>query len=299
MKTLSILLLITTYTFSQTKGIVVDENNLPIPYVNIWVENKEKGATTNEAGVFEIDCSPSENLIISAIGYEKKITPFSERITLKKAIYTLDEVVVSKPKDTKEIEIGYFKYSGFRYHMNYFINAVFFNITKEDREKYPFIKKIKFVTLSKCQNAIIRIYFVESTDNGSPSERLLSEEIMLEVKNEKNKNEIDLSKYKINIPDNGFFIVFEKLKIEQNKYIEKYIFKDKDGVKKERTGVSYQPEVPLSPVEEEVGWYKKVNDKWEKSAKIILKNPNSYENIIMKKYHDKYLVPSVNIILSN
>ena len=27
---------------AQVKGIVVDENNQPIPYVNIWVENENK-----------------------------------------------------------------------------------------------------------------------------------------------------------------------------------------------------------------------------------------------------------------
>ena len=32
--------LTTSSVFSQIKGIVVDENNSPIPYVNIWVEGE-------------------------------------------------------------------------------------------------------------------------------------------------------------------------------------------------------------------------------------------------------------------
>ena len=31
---------------AQVKGIVVDENNQPIPYVNIWVQNENNGTTS-------------------------------------------------------------------------------------------------------------------------------------------------------------------------------------------------------------------------------------------------------------
>jgi hypothetical protein len=183
--------------------------------------------------------------------------------------------------------------------MNYFFNAILFKNSKEEIEKYPFVKEVKFKTLSKTENAKIRIYFVEVNEDGSPSEKMISEELILEVKKGNNKNKIDFSKNKIIIPENGFFIVFEKLKIEQNKHQEEYNFKDKNGEKKTFKGLSYQPEIPLSPVDEEIGWNKRKNDKWEKSSKTILQNPNSYENILMKKYHNKYLVPSVNITLSN
>ena len=37
---------------AQIKGIVVDENKLPIPYVNIWVEGENIGTTSQEDGTF-------------------------------------------------------------------------------------------------------------------------------------------------------------------------------------------------------------------------------------------------------
>jgi hypothetical protein len=37
--------------YSQIKGIVLDESNKPIPYVNIW-ENENIGTTSEENGSF-------------------------------------------------------------------------------------------------------------------------------------------------------------------------------------------------------------------------------------------------------
>jgi hypothetical protein len=49
-----ILFLKTIWISAQVKGIVVDENDKPIPYVNIWVENENIGTTSEEDGRFSI-----------------------------------------------------------------------------------------------------------------------------------------------------------------------------------------------------------------------------------------------------
>ena len=72
MKKTLLFLLFSVSLSAQIKGSVVDENNKPIPYVNIWVENENTGATTEENGEFSINCLPNKNLIFSAMGYEKK-----------------------------------------------------------------------------------------------------------------------------------------------------------------------------------------------------------------------------------
>ena len=41
---------------AQVKGIVVDEYNKPISYVNIWVENENNSTTSEENGEFSINC---------------------------------------------------------------------------------------------------------------------------------------------------------------------------------------------------------------------------------------------------
>lgn len=303
MKSFNIIFFLFCYSLSaQIKGVVVDENDKPIPYVNIWFENGVLATTSEENGTFRIEkINQEKNILFSALGFETKIINATEveKIVLKPVIIKLEEVEIKRNFLKQKKEIGYYETGGFRMHMDYFVNAILFNITEEEREKYPFIKEVKFKTLSENKNAIIRIYLVSLNEDGSPSENTLSDEILLEVKKGKSKNKIDFSNLKILIPETGFFIVFEKLKIEQNKYYYEFDFKDKNGNKKTNKSMSYEPEIPLVPVKESVGWYKRVNDKWQKSTKNVLKNPNSYENILMKKYHDKYLVPAVNITITN
>jgi hypothetical protein len=57
---------------AQIKGVVVDENDQPISYVNIAVENENSGTSSEENGTFIISVSESKNLVFSALGYEKK-----------------------------------------------------------------------------------------------------------------------------------------------------------------------------------------------------------------------------------
>jgi len=62
LKTLFVLLLFPFALLGQTKGIVVDENNNPIPFVNIWIENGDNGTTSEQNGTFVIDVTPEKNL---------------------------------------------------------------------------------------------------------------------------------------------------------------------------------------------------------------------------------------------
>lgn len=105
-----VLLLISQFTFSQIKGVVKDSlTGNPIPYVNIWVEDENSGATSQENGTFDIKTSEkSKNLIFSAIGFEtKKYSVLNAgNVVLKPIVYQLDDVVIAKLKNTKLIEIG-------------------------------------------------------------------------------------------------------------------------------------------------------------------------------------------------
>jgi len=302
-KRLFVLVFLISVTLSaQIKGVVVDENNMPVPYVNIWFENGILVTTSEENGTFILEKKNQEkHLLFSVVGFETKKVEVAqaEKVVLKVASIQLDEVAIKRNYLKEKKEIGYYESSGFRYRMNYFVNALYFNITEAEREQYPFIKEAKFKTVSKNKNAKIRMYLVEVNEDGSPSENMLSDEVIFEVKKGNSKNTIDFSNQKIMVPEKGFFIVFEKLKIEQNKHYEEYAIRDKNGNKAKHKGMSYQPDIPLVAVKEAIGWNKHVNNKWEKSAKTMLQNPNSYENILMKKYHNKYLVPAVNITITN
>jgi isoaspartyl peptidase/L-asparaginase-like protein (Ntn-hydrolase superfamily) len=89
---------------AQIKGVVKDSiTGKPIPYANIWVENENIGASTEENGEFVINTNSNKNLIFSALGYQKKTLKASQAQVVKLASksYQLDDVVILKKKETK------------------------------------------------------------------------------------------------------------------------------------------------------------------------------------------------------
>jgi hypothetical protein len=295
-----ILLLISQFTFSQIKGVVKDSlTGNPIPYVNIWVENKNIGTTSEEDGSFSIDLKSDSILFFSALGYEtKRLSSIKEMVVLKPKIFELNEVRIENPKFKEEIEVGNYETSGFRIGIGNINSAVFF---KPDSEMlaHPFIKEIKFLTKSDIENAKIRIKVLSVNTDYSPGESLLDDEIIVTVKKGKNKNTVNFGNYKFKIPLEGFFVSFEKLLIEENKYFLEFNYKDKNGKKATHKSMSIEPELCFVPEEKDIIWQSSINGNWIKTTKQILDKPKSYENLLMRKYHDKYLMPSMLITLTN
>lgn len=300
-----LLLLVGLLSFAvsaQVKGVVVDQNQHPVPFVNIWAENESLIATSEADGGFTLNEKYREKtLIFSAIGFQtiRLKGNQAEKVVLSTEAIQLEEVAIKNTSSGNEMELGNYEKGGFRYHMGYFVDGIFFKLSLEQRTNYPYLKSLVFRSLSENQNAKIRMYVLEANPDGSPSNKLLSDEIFIGVKKGNRKNLIDFSKVKIEIPENGFFVVFEKLKIEQNKHFTEHTYKDKNGKKTKVRGMQYQPEIPLVPVDEPIGWHKQMNDSWQQSGKTTMQNPDGFENILMRKYHNKYLVPSVRVILSN
>ena len=87
------------------KGVVLDESNQPIPYVNVIVKNTTIGKTTNDNGNFSITLKKNRGLLeISLLGYKtiiKKVTKKTRFLTiiLKEEASQLEEIIiVTKPK---------------------------------------------------------------------------------------------------------------------------------------------------------------------------------------------------------
>lgn len=299
-KFLVFFLFLTFSLSAQIRGVVKDSiTGEPIPYVNIWVENETVGTTSESNGSFSLDIKEEKMLVFSALGYEvKKASSKSEVILLKSKVFELKEVVIEQPKFNKEIEVGNYETSGFRIGLGNINSAVYFK-PYDEMITHPFLKKIKFLTKSDIEKAKIRIKILSINADNSPGESLIDEEIIVSVKKGKNKNTIDLSGYRFKIPLNGFFISFEKLLIEENKYYTEHTYKDHQGNKITQKSMSIEPELCFIPIEYDIIWQSTINGNWTKSKKHILKDPKSYENLLMRKYHDKYLAPSMTITLTN
>lgn len=295
-----IFLIVSQFAFSQIRGVVKDSiSGEPIPFVNIWVENETIGTTSEPNGSFSLDIKDEKVLVFSALGYEvKKASSKTDIILLKPKVFELKEVVIEQPKFNKEIEVGNYETSGFRIGLGNINSAVYFK-PYDEMITHPFLKEIKFLTKSDIENAKIRIKILSVNADNTPGESLIDDEIIVSVKKGKSKNIVDLTEYRFKIPLVGFFISFEKLLIEDNKYYNEYTYKDNQGNKVTRKSMSIEPELCFIPIEYDIIWQSTINGNWTKSKKHILKNPKSYENLLMRKYHDKYLAPSMTITLTN
>lgn len=287
-KWLLALLLIGFSVFGQIKGIVVDENNKPISYVNISVENENAGTTSEENGQFSIFVSKDKNLIFSALGFEKRIVKASEseKIILKETAISLDEVLIAKRLESKKIEIGNDKNSIFQAFDNGpRIDTKFFPYSNSYK-KTKYIKKVTIETDCRIAEATIKLHFYSVNDDGSPGTELLERDFTEVVKKGINKSYFDLTAYNLRMPKKGIFVGFEKLIIEKNKS-EKLETNQNTNVSQLKT--TYWPFVLYSYVERDFQ-YILSGGKWNrKSGK---ENSGTTAKIMVYE-------PAINLILTN
>jgi len=207
-------------SFSQTSGIVVDEYDKPIPYVNIWVEGENIGTSSEEDGRFIIDINDkNKNLLFSIIGFEKKKVKVSQasKVVLQSITNELEEVVIFNKKETKQIEIGVIENSVFQAFENGPKNDIKFFPYNPKFSKTKYIKQVKIATDSKIETATIKFHFYSVDENGFPGKELLKKDLIVNIKNGGKSSKVNVSDYNLTMPKNGIFVGFEKLMIENNK----------------------------------------------------------------------------------
>lgn len=288
MKTLSLFLLFSFSLSAQIKGIVVDEYNKPISYVNIWVENENISTTSEENGEFSITTLPSKNLIFSALGYEKKTVKAAdaEKVVLNVNAFQLSEVVIAKRFETREIEIGKVKNETYQAFENGpRIDAKFFPyLSKYKRTR--FIKQVNFFTDNQLESTSFKVHFFMVNSDGSPGDELLSKDFIVSVKKGVKKTFFNVTDFGLKIPKTGIFVGFEKLIIEKNK-LEKEV--TDSNTKKTVIQKMYFPYVLYNYVEREF-IYTYSGGKWNKQTKADIANPSDK----MSVYE-----PAINLILTN
>ena len=97
-----VILLVSLQSFAQDtfsiSGTVTDENNLPIPGVNVIVPNTTRGTQTGMEGEFSIEVSRGETLRFSYIGFSTQDVLIENQnaitVILQEDLNELDEVVV-------------------------------------------------------------------------------------------------------------------------------------------------------------------------------------------------------------
>lgn len=298
MKSILYFLLISFSVSSQTKGVVKDEAGNPIPFVSIIVENEINGTSSEEDGSFSITVEATKNLVFSAVGYETKTIKASEskNVQLQKKVFELSEVVIGPAKKQKTIEIDDFGTGGIRYHSRQ-TTAKFFTYSEEAKNQ-PFLKDVTIYTDSNIENAKVNLRILKVNLDGSPGEDILQENHIVSVKKGRKKTTISMEEFNIEIPSNGIFVVLEPLKINENRFHKKgEKYKDITGQTKRMDTYTYEPNFGFLPSEENTCWY--FAGKWLQNDLHKMKNPKSYENLLMRKYHDHYLEIAMSITLTN
>lgn len=104
MKNLIIFLLMTTTVFAQQSGMVVNQNNEPLPGASVVIKGTTTGTTTDFDGKFSINISQGDVLIVSYVGFSTNEVTFDggDLTVVLNEGEALDEVLVtgnrSKPR---------------------------------------------------------------------------------------------------------------------------------------------------------------------------------------------------------
>jgi hypothetical protein len=217
-----------TSSKAQIKSTILDSTTKePIPYVNIWVEGEDIGATADENGSFELnDTKQGTNLIFSAVGYGEitiAIADIKDKILLAPQSIQLDELVIDHRKKTGKHDIiinslkneNLIEYNGLP-DIGPFMLARYIPYRAE-YSMTPFVDKIRFKTRKAHTEMTfnLRLYSVNPED-GSPGDVIYNENILMTLKAKKEYHIADLSHLNITIPPEGLFVVAEFFIIEKN-----------------------------------------------------------------------------------
>ena len=90
------LLLIQPYSaFSQQEdnvlieGVIIDENNTPVPFVNVGNLRTNKGTASNNEGRFRVSMLQSDTLVFSSIGYQRYVFTLNKEIATRQLNITI------------------------------------------------------------------------------------------------------------------------------------------------------------------------------------------------------------------
>lgn len=95
-------------SYAQIRGTITDEAGLPIPFVNIYIENTYIGTTSNEKGQYELTIQNKNQIVVvfQYLGYKTqkhnlKIdkSPYIFNVKLVEENYNLNEVVVTSKEN--------------------------------------------------------------------------------------------------------------------------------------------------------------------------------------------------------
>ncbi|ESU29690.1 hypothetical protein FLJC2902T_01630 [Flavobacterium limnosediminis JC2902] len=182
--------------------------------VKIYLANGHKTFIADENGKFEMPNEYVNNIDyveVSSIGFEKKVSKIvSDTIFLDDYSNQLSEVIVNSKSKIKD-ELSFFeKLKSFETNFSWNAKAAVY-IPKSNDNKY--VKNLLFAVSDfggvknlKYLPFKVNLYTVDSL--GFPYKPILEKDILVTKTDTEKWTTVDVSKFKVAIPDEGFFVVF-------------------------------------------------------------------------------------------
>jgi hypothetical protein len=292
---LSFTIILSSRTSGQTNiyGVVKDfQTSEPIPFVNFLCDNKLI-LITNDKGQFNLiapDSFQGKELNLSCVGFQGQLIKFdslnksdSNIILLTEQTIELEEVYIESPRTTKfkTINVGSRKkkISG-----NYFLIAgssvaLYF---PNDPKYVGLIKKVGFYITDKGKpNSKFRIRIYGADKSFLPTTQILKHNLIVNDSSNGNKwFDIDIEKYKIKIPEYGFFVAMEWLPDSKDNV---YSLKINDS-NNETTSITYNGQVlgGTSEFNKDLTWYINANGSYSKNQRPADINFLNYFNPMIR-----------------
>lgn len=192
----------------------------PISYSAIQLKSGKKGTISDINGFFELEITEKhldDTLIFSSLGYKKSyLKPTDLLIGDKHTIYLqrkefkINEVQINASRLKSEVLGNFRRISIGSLYMDTHGQQTALYISNENGVK-GIIKNVGYYLSRKGNTDApfrVRIYKCDSV-TGKPGDDLLDEILVAKPKSTNGWYKIDISQYKIAIPDNGFFVAME------------------------------------------------------------------------------------------
>lgn len=198
------------------KGTIRDQTtNLPLPYVNIGILNKDKGTTSDLKGEFQlplIDSNLHDTLRISMVGYEPRDFYLKDvfksqkhlNVHLQEKTIELREVGITDKKLVTKV-LGNkteSKFFGGKFASGDLGSELVIRIKVKNIPTY--LENFSFtISYNTADTATFRVNIYD-VKNGLPYKNILTHNIITRVNNRTGKIDIDLSAYNITVSDDFF-----------------------------------------------------------------------------------------------
>jgi CarboxypepD_reg-like domain len=256
--------------FGQTiNGKVLDAKTLnTAPYSTLEIKGKGIGWVSDSIGHFTIEIprdktSENDTLLIRSLGFtptevilKNILKESSLEIKLKPSFFQLDTIVV-KPKNTSLVK-GVTTASSRVSSASREWGQEALYIENEEEIK-AIIQNVSFFILATGKpKAPFRIRFYDKLEDGSPGKDLIQENIIVTPQQGNTWFKIDVSKYKILVPKEGYFVAMEWIFTAKKYYYDIPVLGKKTIVYGQCLGkISDEKIIPNS-------WTYSLGDKWRK-----------------------------------